>query len=438
MSDQIIIQGGQPLRGSVQISGAKNSVLKQIAAAILTDAPVTLTNVPALTDVDVMMTLIRQMGGEAEFNPDINNGEVRLNTKPIHHYVAPYELVSKMRASFNVLGALLGRYGEAKVSLPGGCSIGKRSIELHVKGLEELGAEVNIVHGYVEAKAKELTGANILLDTPSVGATENILLAAVLANGPTVIENAAQEPEIVDFVNFLNVIGADISGAGTREIIINGVRHQNMRGGTYAVMPDRIEAATYLMAGVATKGDVTVNGVMPTHLKALIHKLTEMGVDVTTPSPNSVRVVASKRLTAASVVTQPYPGFPTDLQAPIMTLMCLADGTSMITETIYENRFKQVGELRRMGAVAQSENNIAVITGVGSLSGTEVRCSDLRAGAALVIAGIAADGTTSISDLHHLDRGYEKLVEKFASLGATIKRVSAPDIVESPQAVSVT
>jgi UDP-N-acetylglucosamine 1-carboxyvinyltransferase len=437
LSDQIIIQGGLPLHGNVQISGAKNSVLKLIAAAILTDAPVTLTNVPALSDVEVMMTLIRQMGGEAEFTPGVNSGQVKLNTQPIHNYVASYELVSKMRASFNVLGALLGRYGQAKVSLPGGCSIGKRNIDLHVKGLQDLGAEVDIVHGYVEAKAERLHGAHILLDTPSVGATENILLASILAKGATIIENAAQEPEIVDLANFLNVIGADVSGAGTREIVVNGVRPQDMCGGTYAVMPDRIEAATYMMAAAATGGDVTVDNVIPAHLNALIHKLTEMGADVSTPTPNSVRTHVPQRLSATSVVTQPYPGFPTDLQAPIMSLMCLADGTSMITETIYENRFKQVGELKRMGAEVQSENNVAVITGVEKLSGAEVRCSDLRAGAALVIAGLSAYGQTTISDLCHLDRGYEQLTEKFASLGANIQRVSTPDEIETPQSIPV-
>lgn len=422
MTEKFVIQGGHPLNGEVRISGAKNSVLKLMAASLLTDEPVTLNNVPCLSDVEVMTRVIRQLGCEVE----IGERSLTLQTKEMTSHEAPYELVRQMRASFNVLGPLIGKYGKARVSLPGGCSIGKRNIDLHVKGLEALGATVEISHGYVEAYSHgPLKGAEILLDTPSVGATENIMVAAVLAEGSTIISNAAQEPEIVDLVNFLNAMGADISGGGTSEIIINGLKPKQLHGATYTVMPDRIEAATYLIAGAATGGDVTVNDVLPVHLSSLTHKLMEMGADVQMPTPNSLRVVVNNRLTAQNVTTQPYPGFPTDLQAPMMSLLAVCDGVSIIRETIYENRFRQIGELKRMGADITMERDVAVVTGVETLSGAEVIAKDLRAGAAMIIAGLIADGTTDIYELHHLDRGYEHLIEKLTNLGARIERVAA-------------
>ncbi len=418
MSEKLVIQGGVPLTGQVTISGAKNSVLKLMAASLLTEEDVVLTNVPQLSDVNVMIEVVRHLGCKVKRS----GNTLVLSAKGITSSTAPYELVSKMRASFNVLGGLLGRCHEARVSLPGGCSIGKRGVDLHIKGLQALGAEVEISHGYVEAKAKKLVGAEIHLDMPSVGATENIMLTAVLAEGSTIISNAAQEPEIVDLAHFLNALGADVSGAGTHEIIINGV--PSLHGAEYHVLPDRIEAATYMIAAAATRGDVLLENVVPAHFSSVVYKLTEMGSEITTPTPNALRIKTSDRLMAQNLVTQPYPGFPTDLQAPFMALLSVADGVSVLTETIYENRFKQVGELKRMGAQIQQEGDVAIITGVDSLYGAPVKASDLRAGAALVIAGLQAQGKTDILDIHHIDRGYELLVEKLRGLGATISRVS--------------
>lgn len=425
MTEKLIIHGGKALRGEVEISGAKNSVLKLMAAALLTGDSVELRNVPHLSDVAVMTQVLKHLGCDVDQQHD---DRLYIQARSINTLEAPYDLVRKMRASFDVLGSLLGRFGEARVALPGGCSIGKRSVDLHVKGLMALGAEVEINHGYVEAKASRLVGAEILLDTPSVGATENIMLAATMAEGSTIISNAAQEPEIVDLANFLNAMGADISGAGSNELIINGVAPGSMHGTTYVVMPDRIEAATYLMAAVGTRGDVTVNNVLPVHLSSLTHKLQEMGAQIEMPTPNTLRIWCHQRLQAQNIVTQPYPGFPTDLQAPFMALLSIADGVSIVKETIYENRFKQVGELRRMGADISVERDVAVVTGISKLSGAEVNTHDLRAGAAMVIAGLQTDDLTQVYDLHHLDRGYEQLVEKMKALGANIERM--PDTSE--------
>ncbi len=425
MTEKLIIHGGKALRGEVEISGAKNSVLKLMAACLLTGDSIELRNVPHLSDVVVMTQVLKHLGCDVDQQDD---DRVYIQARNITSVEAPYDLVRKMRASFDVLGSLLGRFGEARVALPGGCSIGKRSVDLHVKGLIALGAEVEINHGYVEAKAAKLIGAEILLDTPSVGATENIMLAATMAEGSTIISNAAQEPEIVDLANFLNAMGADISGAGTNELLINGVKPSAMHGTTYTVMPDRIEAATYMMAGVGTRGDVTVNNVLPVHLSSLTHKLQEMGADIEMPTPNTMRIRCNQRLQAQNIVTQPFPGFPTDLQAPFMALLSIADGVSIVKETIYENRFKQVGELKRMGADIAVERDVAVVTGVPHLSGAEVNAHDLRAGAAMVIAGVQAEGTTQVYDLYHLDRGYEHIVEKMQSIGADIQRV--PDTSE--------
>jgi UDP-N-acetylglucosamine 1-carboxyvinyltransferase len=423
LADKFVIEGGWPLAGEIRPSGAKNSVLKLIAASLLSDQPLALSNVPQLSDVRVMADVVRQLGCTVTHEDD----RLILDANHISSVMAPYELVTKMRASFNVLGALLGRMGEAKVSLPGGCSIGKRGVDLHVKGLQALGADVQIVHGYVEAKATKLVGSDILLDIPSVGATENIMLAAVLAEGVTTISNAAQEPEIIDLANFLNELGADIHDAGTHVITIHGVK--KLHGGSYSVVPDRIEAATFLMAAAATRGSVVVNGVVPSHLTAVTHKLQEMGVNVEMIGPNALQVTPPERLIAQNLVTQPYPGFPTDLQAPMMPLLAIADGVSVVTETIYENRFKHVGELKRMGAQIQTEGNVAIVTGVERLAGAPVKASDLRAGAAMVIAGLMADGQTEIYELQHLDRGYECLAEKLASLGAHIQRVEVESTV---------
>ncbi len=419
MSEKLIIHGGRALRGEVAISGAKNSVLKLMAASLLTPEPIELLNVPHLSDVDVMTQVLHHLGCAVSREGD----RLHVQAREITSLEAPYELVRKMRASFDVLGSLLGRFGEARVALPGGCSIGKRSVDLHVKGLIALGAEVEINHGYVEAKASRLTGAEILLDTPSVGATENIMLAAVMADGTTVISNAAQEPEIVDLANFLNAMGADIQGAGTNEIMICGVAPGSLHGTSYTVMPDRIEAATYLIAAAGTRGDLTVTNVLPVHLSSLTHKLMEMGAEIDMPTPNSLRIKVDGRLQAQNIVTQPYPGFPTDLQAPFMALLSICDGVSIVKETIYENRFKQVGELKRMGAEISVERDVAVVTGVPALSGAEVNAYDLRAGAAMVIAGLQAEGHTEVFDLHHLDRGYELLEQKLCSVGAHIERV---------------
>jgi len=427
LTEKLIIHGGKALRGEVEISGAKNSVLKLMAAALLTGDSVELRNVPHLSDVAVMTQVLKYLGCDVDQQDD---DRLYIQARNITSHEAPYDLVRKMRASFDVLGSLLGRFGEARVALPGGCSIGKRSVDLHVKGLIALGAEVEINHGYVEAKATKLVGTEILLDTPSVGATENIMLAATMAEGSTILSNAAQEPEIMDLANFLNAMGADISGAGTNELVINGVKPGSLHGTTYSVMPDRIEAATYLMAAAGTRGEITVNNVLPVHLSSLTHKLMEMGADIEMPTPNSLHLRCDGRLQAQNIVTQPYPGFPTDLQAPFMTLLTISEGVSIVKETIYENRFKQVGELKRMGADISVERDVAVITGVEHLSGAEVNAHDLRAGAAMVIAGIQAKDTTVVYDLHHLDRGYENLVEKLQGIGADIHRV--PDDTERP------
>lgn len=415
----LVIEGQHRLSGEVEISGAKNSALKLMAAAILTPYPVTLHNVPKLSDVAVMADVIRHLGVEV-----IQDGNsMHINAKNIITTEAPYELVSKMRASFLVLGALLARCGEARVAMPGGCSIGKRGIDLHIKGLKRLGADVITDQGYVEAKSSHLVGREILLDMPSVGATENIMLAAVFAEGTTIICNAAEEPEIQDLANFVNAIGGEIYGAGTSEITINGVDPAKMRGTEFTVVPDRIEAATYMVAAVATQGDVTLKNIVPNHLLSVIRKLDEMGANIERLGPNSLRVHFSGHVKPQNLITQPYPGFPTDNQALFMSLLSVADGASIINETLYENRFKMIGELCRMGAHIKQEGNVAAITGVKSLTGTQVKASDLRAGAGLIVAGLMAEGRTELYDIHHIDRGYENVVAKFQSLGAVISRV---------------
>jgi len=417
--ERIIVRGGKELHGTVRVGGAKNSVLKIMAAALLTKDICVLRNVPDLTDVHMMADVIRHLGAKVTIAPD----QVTIDARDITDFEAPYELVSHLRASFVVLGPLVARMGEAKVSLPGGCNIGERRIDLHEKGLKELGAEVWTDHGYVYASAKKLTGARIYLDRPSNGATENIMLAAVLAEGQTIIENAAQDPEIVNLADFVNAMGGKVSGAGTYSVTIDGVRPDELHGCVFDTIPDRLEAGTFLLAVLATGGDITIEGVNPHHLYSVMSKVTAMGGEVSVFAPDTIRVRSVAKPRAVDVTTVPYPGFPTDLQAPIMAVLAAAEGTSIITETIYENRFMQVGELRRMGAdIALTGSTAAVVKGVPRLMGAEVRSSDLRAAAALIIAGLGAEGITEVTGLAHLDRGYDRLEEKLRGLGADIYR----------------
>ena len=434
MYRRIIIEGARELRGEIAVSGAKNAVLKLMAAAILIEDVCVIRNVPDLSDVDTMLALINDLGAKTKY--DKQSQIIEIDARDINNCTADYAYVSKMRASFNVLGALLSRCGESKVALPGGCAIGERRVDFHIKGLQLLGAEVNIENGYVIAKGGSLNGADISLATPSVGATENIMLASVFAEGITRIQNAAQEPEIVDLANFLNMAGADISGAGSSEIVINGVQRGSLRGIDYTTIPDRIEAASYICAVCATGGDVVFKNIVPSHLTFFLNKMQEIGVQIETIAPNMIRVIKNKVLKATDLVTQPHPGFHTDMQAPVMSVLALADGISIITENLFENRFMQVPELRRMGADIQQENSKAIIKGVEFLTGAEVKASDLRAGAAMVIAALAARGTSVISNIHHIDRGYEKLEEKLSMIGANIKRVEINENLSDNQIIS--
>jgi len=430
-NQKFIINGGRKLKGEVNISGAKNAVLKLMAAALLLDDCCEIHNVPELSDVDIMASVLTSLGAKVDYN--LNEKRIIIDSTELTSQEACYELVSKMRASFTVLGALLGRYKEAKVALPGGCSIGERRIDFHIKGLEALGAQIKIESGYVIAKAKKLAGATIYLDRPSVGATENIMLAAVLAEGSTIICNAAQEPEIVDLANFLNAMGADVNGAGTSEIVINGVKQKDLHSLTYTTIPDRIEAGTYISAVVATRGKAVIRNIFPSHLSPVISKLTDMGANINILDPFSIEVSCGKTISAVNIVTQPHPGFPTDLQSPFMAVLSVAEGISVITESIYENRFRQIGELRRMGADVQQEGNRAIIKGVKALTGAQLKASDLRAGASLLVAATCAEGTSEITDLYHIDRGYEKVVEKLSALGADIERAVCPELAANQQ-----
>jgi UDP-N-acetylglucosamine 1-carboxyvinyltransferase len=415
--ERIIIHGGKPLSGSVTIGGAKNAVLKMMAAALLSRNVSVLRNVPHLTDVYMMSKIIENCGAKVKFA----NNELEIDARELTDFEAPYELVSQLRASFVVLGPLLARLGQARVSLPGGCAIGERRIDLHERGLKLMGAEVKQEHGYVFAQGK-LVGTRIYLDRPSNGATENIMMAAVLAEGQTIIENAAQDPEITNLADFIISMGGKIHGAGTYQITIDGVTQEELHGAVFDTIPDRLEAGTFMLSVMATMGDITVENVNPHHLYSLISKMTEMGAEVSIFAPNTIKVSCHQRPKATDVTTLPYPAFPTDLQAPIMSVLACADGTSIITETIYENRFMQAGELRRMAADISMKGNVAVVKGVPKMMGAEVKSSDLRAAASLVIAGLGADGITEVSQLRHLDRGYEHLEEKFKGLGANIWR----------------
>ncbi len=426
MAEKLKIKGGIPLKGEVSISGAKNAVLKLMAAALLAKGESKIYNVPELTDVTIMLDVLEQLGAKTKY--DKVSKSVSIDASNITNITAKYELVSQMRASFIVLGALVSRCKEAIVALPGGCAIGERRVDFHIKGLEALGATIKIESGYVHAKASKLTGADIYLDIPSVGATENLMLAAVLATGATRIQNAAQEPEIVDLANFLNTMGADVSGAGTSEIMINGVNLEDLRPIEYTTIPDRIEAGTYMAAFIATRGKGIIRNVFPNHLTFYTSKLIRMGASIKLIEPTTLEVCCKQRLNAINIVTQPYPGFPTDLQSLAMAMLSTADGVSIITESLYENRFMQVPELRKMGADIHQERNHALVKGVKKLTGANLKASDLRAGASLVIAALMAEGNSHIENLNHIDRGYELLEPKLKSIGANIVRYNDEDI----------
>lgn len=417
--EKLIVKGGNRLVGAVKTSGAKNAVLPIIAASILGTTPSHLDEVPMLEDVHTISEVLKCLGLSVECSPEKN--VLDIDSTEITSYEAPYELVRTMRASFLVMGPLLARIGKARISMPGGCAIGARPIDIHLKGFEALGVKIEQGHGYIEASAPEgLKGTSIYFDFPSVGATENIMMAASLAEGTTILENAAEEPEIVDLANYLNKMGAKIRGAGTDTIRIEGV--DKLHGADYTIIPDRIEAGTYMIAAAMTGGDVVVENVLPEHQKPLIAKLREAGA-VVEEDIDKVRVIGQNPLKAVSIKTLPYPGFPTDMQAQMMAMMVIAEGRSKVTETVFENRFMHVVELNRMGAQISTEGRSAVIDGPCKLTGCDVRATDLRAGAAMILAGLVAEGTTRIGDLHHIDRGYENIVAKLKNLGADIERV---------------
>lgn len=415
---KLIVEESPPLKGRVRICGSKNSVLPILAGTLLTSEKCIIRDVPPLTDVIVMQELIENLGAKTVWNK--SKGIMESTTKKIEMYEAQYDLVGKMRASFLVMGPLIARTGNAKMALPGGCRIGARPVELHLKGFSALGAKITNESGYVEASAEKLTGANIYLDFPSVGATENIMMAAVLAEGQTIIQNCAVEPEVVDLANFLTSIGADIRGSGTDTIKINGVK--SLSGGDYTVIPDRIEAGTFMVAAAMTRGDIILENIVTDHLKPIIAKLREANVNID-ESGNNLRVFSDGDIHSIDIKTLPYPGFPTDMQAQLMTMLALTEGTSVVTETIFENRFMHAAELKRMGADILVEGRVSVVEGVKRLTGTQVKATDLRAGAGLILAGLRATGITEISDIYHIDRGYSNLDEKLRKLGAKITRV---------------
>lgn len=416
--EKIIVRGGNQLNGTVKVEGAKNAVLPVIAASILASkGKSVITDVPTLADVYTINEVLRNMNADVQFN----NNTVTVDASQELLTEAPFEYVRKMRASVLVLGPLLARYGHAKVAMPGGCAIGSRPIDLHLKGFEAMGAEVHVGNGFVEANvAGRLKGAKIYLDVPSVGATENIIMAAALADGKTILENCAKEPEIVDLANFLNKMGARVVGAGTETIRIEGVEH--LYGTEHPIIPDRIEAGSYMVAAAVTGGNVLIENAVSEHLRSVISKLEEMNV-IVQEEENGIRVIGPEVLKATDIKTLPHPGFPTDMQSQMMALMLCAEGTSVITETVFENRFMHVEEFRRMNAKMKIEGRSVIIEGSCNLQGAEVAATDLRAGAALIIAGLRAEGFTRVTELKHLDRGYVDLAGKLASLGADIERV---------------
>ncbi len=414
---KIVVESSPPLRGTVRISGAKNAVLPVIAASLLSGQKCILEDIPFLNDVEVMSEVLVSLGADIK---KLSNMRMEVNSRNIDNYEAPYELVRRMRASFLVLGPLLARMGKARISFPGGCAIGTRPIDLHLKGFSALGAEITMGHGYIEASAKKLKGDRVYLDFPSVGATENIMMAAALAEGRTVIENAAEEPEIVDLATFINKMGGCVKGAGTDTVKIDGVKE--LKGCTHTVIPDRVEAGTYMVAAAITRGDIIVENVVINHLMSVIAKLKEAGV-IIQEVENGLRVYAPERVKAVDIKTLPYAGFPTDMQAQMMALMSVARGTSVIIETVFDNRFMHVNELRRMGANIKIDGRSAVVQGIPELTGAPVKATDLRAGAALILAGLAARGRTEITDVYHIDRGYTDIEKKFQSLGGKVYRI---------------
>lgn len=416
-SGKFLITGGKRLEGSVEISGAKNSALSIMAATLLTKDVCILRNIPHLTDVDTMIAVIRKLGIKVEWKED---NTLYIDSDYFNNYEAPYELVKKMRASILVMGPLLARLNKAKISLPGGCAIGARPVDFHIKGFETLGAQVEVDKGYIKAEVNKLRGGDIYLDFPSLGATENIMMAASLAEGVTKIENAAKDPEVVELGNFLIKMGAKIEGLGTDLIKINGVKKLN--GVDYNIIPDRIEAGTYMIAAAITSGDILIEKIDPLLIKPLIVKLEEAGVKIK-QEKDFIEVIGPNSINAVDIKTLPYPGFPTDIQPQFMALSCVANGTSVITETVFENRFAHTGDLIRMGADIKVEGRSAIIKGVKKLSAAPVMASDLRGGAALILAGLVAEGTTELSRIYHLDRGYVNLEKKLTALGADIHRV---------------
>ena len=417
--EQYIIKGGHPLVGEVEIGGAKNAALAILAAAIMTDETVLIDNLPDVNDINVLIDAIEGIGAQVH---RVDRHTVKINGASIKNVDIEYDYIKKIRASYYLLGALLGKYRRAEVALPGGCNIGSRPIDQHLKGFRALGASVNILHGAIVAETENLHGSHIFLDVVSAGATINIMMAASMASGRTIIENAAREPHVVDVANFLNSMGANIKGAGTDVIRIKGV--EKLHRTEYSIIPDQIEAGTFMFAAAATGGDVTVKNVIPKHLEATTAKLEEIGCEVE-EFDDAVRVRAGKRLHRTHVKTLPYPGYPTDMQPQIAVTLALAEGTSIVTESIFENRFKYADELSRMGACIKVEGNSAIIDGVKKLTGARVSAPDLRAGAALVIAGLAADGITVVDDIVYIQRGYENFEEKLRSLGAEIEKVSS-------------
>ncbi len=416
--DRLEITGGERLSGEVRISGAKNATLPILAAALLAEGPVLLENVPHLNDVTTTVKLLRRMGVEIIFH---DGTHLEIDTANISEFLAPYELVKTMRASILVLGPLLSRFGRADVSLPGGCAIGARPVNLHVAGLQAMGAEIVIDNGYIRARAERLHGARLILDTVTVTGTENLMMAAVLAKGETVIENAAREPEVVDLANFLCLMGAQIEGAGTDSIFVQGV--DSLQGTSYSVMPDRIESGTYLVAAAITGGRVRIKRTRPGHLDAVLMKLEEAGADIQLGSDWIELDIGGRRPASVDMRTAPYPAFPTDMQAQFCALNAVADGTGTVIETVFENRFMHAQELQRMGAELSVEGNTAIIRGVERLAGAPVMATDLRASASLVLAGLVADGVTVVDRIYHIDRGYERIEEKLCQLGAEIRRL---------------
>ena len=420
--EKMVILGGAKLSGEVEISGAKNSAVAILAASILVKGKCIIDNVPHVSDIDVLLDIIQGLGGSAYF---IDKGTVEIDCTNLNKYEADYETVRRIRASSYLMGALLGRFSRARVGMPGGCDFGVRPIDQHIKGFKTLGAEVEVDHGFVDLRADKLVGDSVYLDVVSVGATINIMLAATMAEGLTVIESAAKEPHIVDVANFLNCMGANIKGAGTDVIKIRGVKE--LHGGEFSVIPDQIEAGTFMIAAAATRGDVTITNIIPKHMESLSAKLEEMGV-IVEEYDDAIRIhMDDRNLKSANVKTQPYPGFPTDLQPQILTLLTVAKGTSLVTENVWDNRFKYVDELNRMGAKVSVDGRVAAVEGCEHLQGSPVYATDLRAGAALVIAGLMAKGVTEIYNLKYIDRGYENLELKLKSLGAQIARRTVDD-----------